>query len=124
MADEKEIAEISKTLAELIKVIKIVSVYPESNPLPVKLRESFSERFAVLTEDSGSLVFSIGRDKIYYQGEVVYEDLSDDEALAAMFYKAGLTEISFSSSFQYDECNQFFKDIDSFRAIISNWEDI
>jgi len=109
MVEKQEIAEISKTLTELLKVIKVVSVYPESNPLPTKLRESFSERFAVLTRDSGPLTFSIGRNKIYYQGEAVYEDTSDDEALAELFYKAGLTGITFSPSFQYDECNRFFK---------------
>ncbi|MCP4704339.1 MAG: HEAT repeat domain-containing protein [candidate division Zixibacteria bacterium] len=114
MAEEQEIAEISKTLTELLKVIKVVSVYPENNPLSTKLRESFSERFAILTEDNDSLVFSIGRNKIYYQGETVYEDLSNDEALAEIFYKAGLTELTFTSSFQYDECNQFFKIMKSF----------
>ncbi len=114
MAEEQEIVEISKTLTELLKVIKVVSVYPENNPLPTKLRESFSERFAVLIQDRGTLTFSIGRNKIHYQGEVVYEDSSDDEALAEIFYKAGITEIIFSPSFQYDECNQFFKIMKAF----------
>lgn len=124
MAEEHEIAEISKTLTELLKVIKVVSVYPDDNPLPTKLRESFSERFAVLTRDSGPLTFSIRRNKIYYQSEVVYEDSSDDEALAEIFYKAGLTEIVFSPSFQYDECNQFFKIMKAFVNRDSGAEDL
>ncbi len=114
MTEELKTAEISKTLTELLKVIKVVSVYPAGNPLPVKLRESFSERFAMLIQDIGTLTFDIGRHKIHYQGEVVYEDRSNDEALAEIFYKAGLTEITFSPSFQYDECNQFFKVMKAF----------
>ena len=114
MADEKEIAEISKILVELIKVIRVVSVYPEDNPLPIKLKESFSERFVDLIRDSGPFTFNIGQDKIYYQGEIVYEDRESDDSLAEIFFQAGITKITFSSSFQFDECNRFFKIIKAF----------
>jgi len=114
MADKKEITEISKTLIELLKVIKVVSMYPEDNPLPAKLKESFSDRFADLTRESGPLTFIIGRNNIRYEGEIVYEDHSADEALAEIFFKAGITQIAFAPSFQFDECGHFFKIMKSY----------
>jgi len=114
MEEKSKLEEISKLLTEFLKVIKIVSVYPETNPLPAKLKESFSERFVDLIKEEEKLSFNIGRDKIFYRGEEVYEDRSDDDALADLFYRAGITEISFNTDFQYDQCGQFFRVMKAF----------
>jgi HEAT repeat protein len=106
--------EISRILSDLIKTIKVVSVYPENNPLPAKMKESFSERFIALIKDLGGLLFTIGQGEIRYQNEVVYRDGAPEESLAGIFHSSGITEISFSPKFGFDEANQFFKIMKAF----------
>jgi len=108
MATEKSIQELSQLLAEFIKIIKVVSVYPADNPLPVKLKESFSDRFADLIRDLGALTFRIKQDEVLYDGEVVYRDKNNEDKLAGLFYKAGINELVFSRDFDFNECNRFF----------------
>ncbi len=113
---EIKIGEISKILAEMVKTVKIVSIYPDNNPLPTKLKESFIDRFTDLIRDYGELRFSIKRNKIFYGGEVVFSDKpdSDEESLAELLYNNGLTEFLFRPSFGSHEANHFFKAMKSF----------
>ena len=106
--------DISRILFDLIKTIKIVSVYPDNNPLPAKLKESFSERFIDLIRETGGLSFNIGKGEIQYQGEIVFKDGEADESLAQLFFDAGITVISFSNNFGVEELNQFFKVMKAF----------
>lgn len=99
--------QLTKLIAELIKTIKVVSVYPENNPLPVKLRESFCERFSDYLAGCGKLRLIIGRDIISCDGKPVYRDGQDDERPAALFHNAGITEISFAPTFGFRQADQF-----------------
>jgi len=106
---EQLLKDLSRLLADLMKIIKVVAVYPENNPLPAKLKESFSERFSDLIKETGGLVFAVAQNKLVWQNRTVYEDRSADEALAQLFHRAGITEISFSSEFGLQEANLFFR---------------
>lgn len=106
--------DISRVLFDLIKTIKVVSVYPENNPLPAKLKESFSERFIDLIHETGGLSFNIGKGEIQYQDEIVFKDGEADELLAQLFFNAGITAISFSNNFGIEELNQFFRVMKAF----------
>jgi len=101
--------DVSKILTDLLKTIKVVSVYPENNPIPVRLKESFVERFTDLIQDNKKLSFMISSGVIHYNGEIVYEDDSTEDSLADIFFNAGMTEISFNDDFDYKEAQQFFK---------------
>ncbi|MEW5924194.1 MAG: HEAT repeat domain-containing protein [Candidatus Zixiibacteriota bacterium] len=104
-----EFSYISRLLVDLLKTIKVVAVYPENNPIPTRLKESFIERFTDLIREKKRLAFQIDSAKIYYKGEVVYEDDSSDDSLAAIFFNAGITDISFNECFDYDEAAAFFR---------------
>ncbi len=106
--------DISRILIDLIKTIKVVSVYPENNPIPVKLKESFNDRFTELIKETGGLTFDIGKGGIQYLGETVFQDGTAEETLAQLFFNAGITEISFSNSFGIEESNQFFRVMKAF----------
>jgi HEAT repeat protein len=106
--------DISRILLDFVKTIKIISVYPENNPLPLKLKETFNDRFLDLIRDTGGMVFSIGRGEIRYQGEAVYKDGDSDDSLAYIFFNSGITEISFDNQFGVESSNQFFKIMKAF----------
>ncbi len=111
---EELIQEISRILLDLTKIVKIVSVYPENNPIPTKLKESFSERFSDLIKDNRGLHFLIQQGEIRFGSQVVYKDNSPEDSLAAIFHNSGITEISFSPPFGYDESNRFFRVMKAF----------
>jgi HEAT repeat protein len=108
------LGEITRILIDLLKTIKVVSVYPEDNPLPAKLRETFIERFADMIEKTGGLKFTFTKGEIHYTGVSVYIDRPPDDMLAAIFHDSGITRISFSPEFGFDEANLFFKAMKSF----------
>ncbi len=111
---ENILGEISRILTDLLKTIKVVSVYPEDNPLPAKLRETFIERFTEIIDKTGSLRFTFIKGEIQYKGVTVYIDRPPDDTLAAIFHDSGITRISFSPEFGFDEANKFFKAMKSF----------
>lgn len=79
-------------LKDLLKVIKVVSLYPEDNPLPQSLKQSFSEKLVSIVQELGELPIAVEKDALLYQGEVVYQDRSKEEALAGIFFGTGLTD--------------------------------
>ncbi len=114
MATERSIQELNQLLAEFIKIIKVVSVYPADNPLPIKLKESFSDRFADMIRDLGALTFRIKQDLVLYDNDVVYKDRNNEDKLAGLFYKAGINELVFTREFDFNECNRFFNVLKSY----------
>ena len=87
--------EVSFILRDLLKVIKVVSTYPEDNPLPQSLRQSFSEKLVSVVGQYGNLSFSIERDHIQFGGEVVYEGTANEDNLAVILFEAGITQLDF-----------------------------
>jgi|CXWL01.1.fsa_nt_gi hypothetical protein len=98
-------------LRDLLKVTKVVSLYPVENPLPQMLKRSFAERLIELTEDYGDLAFTIERDRILYEAEVIFTDKSKEEALAGLFFSSGLTRITFTSGIKFEEIQKFLSQI-------------
>jgi len=111
---EKTLAGISRVLSDLLKTIKVVSVYPENNPLPAKLSESFIERFSDIINDEGGLRFNIIKGEIQYKGSTVYIDRPPDDQLAGIFHDSGITRISFSNEFGFEEAKAFFRAMKSY----------
>ncbi len=109
MVSDKSAQEISQLLSEFIRIIKIVSVYPEGNPLPTKLKESFCDRFADLIRDWGTITLRIQRDEVLYKGERVYNDRNSEDKLAGLFYKAGIKELTFTREFDFNEGTLLFR---------------
>lgn len=95
MTEKQKLKDIAFILKDLLKVIKVVSIYPENNPLPASLRRSFSEKLESVVDEYGELIFNVENDHLTYDEEIVYESKSKEENLAAIFYEAGITEISF-----------------------------
>ena len=52
-----QLEDIRLILRDLLKVIKVVAMYPEDNPLPQSLKRTFSERLVDLVSDYGTLDF-------------------------------------------------------------------
>ena len=104
---DKKINDISLILRDLLKVIKVVSMYPEDNPLPQSLRRSFSEKLESIIEDYGEIKLRIKKDQILLADETVYQDRSKEENLSGIFFEAGITELTFRIGLQVEEIYKF-----------------
>ena len=97
------IGDISLIARDLLKVIKVVSMYPEDKPLPQPMKRAHAERLEALVEEHGTVDLCVQRDRILHRDEVVYHDRSKEENLAGMFFEAGITEFSFQKGLMIDE---------------------
>lgn len=98
----QRIQDISLILKDLLKVIKIVSMYPEDNPLPQSLKQTFSERLVGLVEDYGAIEVMVHEDRLVYDDETVYNDRSKEEALAGLFFQTGITKFAFKEGMEVE----------------------
>jgi len=94
---DKRIEDISLILRDLLKVIKVVSMYPEDNPLPQSLKRSFAEKLEAIVDDHGEMSVQILERSMIHAGEKVFRATSKEENLAGLFYESGITEITFKA---------------------------
>ncbi|MFQ5499062.1 MAG: HEAT repeat domain-containing protein [Candidatus Zixiibacteriota bacterium] len=98
-----KIKDITYILRDLLKVIKVVSLYPETNPLPQSLKQSFSEKLVSLVEEHGEIGITVGKDYLALAGETVFQDRSKEENLAAIFFETGITDFTFKAGLEVDD---------------------
>lgn len=94
--------EIGFILKDFLKVVKVVSMYPENNPLPQSMRRSFAEKLVSLVNVYGAFRIRVDKDALECKGEIVYRDRSKEEALAQLFFETGITEFGFQSGLDVD----------------------
>lgn len=99
----RQFTDIEMILRDLLKVFKVVALYPEDNPLPQSLRRTFAERLIDLVADYGTLDFGISQEQVFYQSEVAYTDHSREEALAGLFFETGIIRITFKPGLEIEE---------------------
>ena len=105
VTDEKlnrRLEDLRLILKDFLKVIKVVSMYPEDNPLPQSLRRTFAERLVDLVEDYGQLGFRVKDDHITFGGEIIFTDRSREESLAGMFFETGIVAFTFKPGLEVD----------------------
>ncbi len=109
--------ELSLVARDLLKVIKVVSMYPENNPLPQSMKRSFAERLEAIIAEHGKITISVEKDHLTYQHETIYEDRSKEENLAGMFFEAGITEFTFKEGLEIQE---IYKLLEAIKAYLNN----
>lgn len=100
-------SDIILLLRDMKKMLKVLTMYPDDNPLPAKMRRSFGAHFVQMVDKYNGLTFTIQPDEIYYNRETVYADESREEALAADFYGAGIIHLEFRPGLSLDEFDIF-----------------
>ena len=88
--------DIGMILKDLLKVIKVVSMYPTNNPLPQSMRQSLADKLVDLVQQYGRIRVSVLKDSLAVDNETVYKDRSREENLAAIFFEAGITDFTFT----------------------------
>ncbi len=113
-AREKEIRFLLK---DFLKVIKIVSMYPEDNPLPQSLKRSFAERLVSVIQVHGEFRIEVESDRLIFERETVFQDKSKEESLAGLFFGTGISEFSFRFGLDIDD---IYKLLDLVREYVNS----
>ena len=95
--------DISLILKDLLKVIKVVSMYPEDNPLPQSLKRSFAEKLESIVDSYGDIKIMVEKNQLTFSDETVFEDRSKEESLAGIFFGTGITNFTFKSGLDVED---------------------
>ncbi len=112
----KELEDIRLILKDFLKVIKVVSMYPENNPLPQSLKQSFSEKLEAVAQEHGPIDIVVDKEELIYKDEPVYHDRSKEEGLAGLFFNTGITRFTFKESLAVEE---IYKLLDVFKEFLN-----
>jgi len=101
-----KITDIKLILRDLQKVIKVVALYPEDNPLPQSLRQSFSNRLVELVSIYGPIHLETEKGSIKVNKEIVFQDKSKEDRLAGIFFDTGIKDLIFNEKISPNEIQQ------------------
>ncbi|HUV30614.1 MAG TPA: HEAT repeat domain-containing protein [Acidobacteriota bacterium] len=105
--EEQRLQDVRLILKDLLKVIKVVSMYPEGNPLPECMRRTFAEKLESLVQDCGSIRITVERDRLALDGETAFIDRSKQESLAGLFFETGITDLTFREGLDTPQIHLF-----------------
>jgi HEAT repeat protein len=121
---ETRLKDVQLILRDLLKVIKVVSMYPESNPLPQSLKRTFAERLVHLTGTYTGLKLSVNKDTLMLDDETVFADVTKEEALASLFFEAGISCLVFAEDLDVDQVYKFLDVIKNYQNNRKSGEDL
>jgi HEAT repeat protein len=121
---KEKFTDIKYLLRDLLKVIKIVSIYPESNPLPQSLKQSFAERLVELIDDFSTLTLTVEQDRLVFEQATAFEDRSKEESLASIFFESGITELRFSAGIDVDSVYRLLEAIRVYQNSVHDQADL
>ena len=113
---DKELEDIRYILKDFLKVIKVVTMYPEDNPLPQSLKQSFSEKLESVANEYGPINIVVEKEFLVYKNEVVFRDRSKEESLAGLFFNTGITRFTMQPTLSVDE---IYKLLDTFKDFLN-----
>lgn len=106
---QEKVTEAREIFQELLKVIKVVSTYPEGNALPRSMAEAFAVRLVEAVGNYGKLRFEVSREGVTLDGESIQPDSSENSGLASIFFDTGLAELDFASGISVSDIHKFLK---------------
>ncbi len=111
ISEEKEIEEKVKSTKSLIQTflqtLKAFRLYEANHPILSKFLERLRRDFDHYFDEFDSFSLQIGEHRLYYRGNVVYENEDVKESLAFLFFKDGIREIQFIKGLEYKEMIDF-----------------
>jgi len=111
ISEEKEIEEKVKSTKALIQTflqtLKAFRLYEANHPILSKFLERLRKDFDHYFGEFDSFSLQIGEHRLYYRGNIVYENDDMKESLAFLFFKDGIREIQFSKGLEYKEMIDF-----------------
>jgi HEAT repeat protein len=109
--EEKAIEEKVKSTKALVQTflqtLKAFRLYEANHPILAKFLERLRKDFDEYFDEFDSFSLQIGEHRLFYRGNVVYENQDMKESLAFVFFKDGIRELQFSKGLEFKEMMDF-----------------
>ena len=109
--EEKAVEEKVKSTKALIQTflqtLKAFRLYEANHPILAKFLERLRKDFDQYFDEFDSFSLQIGEHRLFYRGNVVYENQDMKESLAFVFCKDGIRELQFSKGLEFKEMIDF-----------------
>ncbi|MDZ4805135.1 MAG: HEAT repeat domain-containing protein [Candidatus Eisenbacteria bacterium] len=103
-AELRPVIEFTRTLA---KAVKAARMYPANNPIYARFQTDLQEKIGTCFADSSGIRLVIGHNRLFCQGECVYESADPDDNLARLFFRDGIRELTFHNGIDRAEMSRF-----------------
>ncbi len=111
--------QVTAIVALLQKAVKIVCLYPPSNPSCAKAVSLFSEEIRQFLQTKEQLPLTLADDGFLYEGNSVEPVFGDSHRLSKMCYDSGVSELVFSKEFSDESAREL---LEIFRRVITKDE--
>jgi len=109
--EEKAVEEKVKSTKALIQTflqtLKAFRLYEANHPILSKFLERLRKDFDQYFDEFDSFSLQIGEHRLFYRGNVVYENQDMKESLAFVFFKDGIRELQFLKGLEFKEMIDF-----------------
>ncbi|HEX7878251.1 MAG TPA: HEAT repeat domain-containing protein [Candidatus Eisenbacteria bacterium] len=103
-AELKPVVEFARALA---KAVKAARMYPANNPIYARFQTDLSERTANCLAEYSGIRLVVGQNRLFSQGECVYESGDPEDNLARLFFRDGIRELTFHGGIDRAEMGRF-----------------
>jgi hypothetical protein len=103
-AELKPVVEFTRTLA---KAVKAARMYPANNPIYARFQTDLSEKTGTCLADWSGIRLVVGQNRLFSQGECVYESGDPEDNLARLFFRDGIRELTFHAGIDRAEMGRF-----------------
>ncbi len=104
-----ELRSIVEAIRSLSKAVKAARMYPSNNPVYQRALTDVVEKMGTTFQEHGVIRLVVGQNRLYFQGETVYENTDNEDSLSRLFFRDGIREISFHIGFDREEMNTFLE---------------
>ncbi len=115
--NNRRLEDIRLILKDLLKVIKVVSMYPENNPLPQSLRRTFAEKLVSIIDEHGQFEIFVEKEQLLVDSETVFRDRTKEDSLAGLFFSTGITRCSLEEDL---DVKDVYKILDAIKTYQNN----
>jgi HEAT repeat protein len=106
-AMEEKVKSTKALVQTFLQTLKAFRLYEANHPILAKFLERLRRDFDQYFDEFDSFSLQIGEHRLFYRGNVVYENQDMKESLAFVFFKDGIRELQFSKGLEFKEMMDF-----------------
>ena len=106
-AMEEKVKSTKALVQTFLQTLKAFRLYEANHPILAKFLERLRNDFDQYFDEFDSFSLQIGEHRLFYRGNVVYENQDMKESLAFVFFKDGIRELQFSKGLEFKEMMDF-----------------
>lgn len=100
-----ELNSVKKLFKSLLLTLKNLSLYPQGHATSINSIKKFYTQLTAFLKKYETLKFEIEKDKIIYKGEIISDEIPEEESLHFTLFRDGIHWIEFMDGIEQEEIN-------------------